>query len=40
MLQALPKEDQATYATVSVLEGMDAFKSYMEGYDVLKGLRG
>ena len=38
MLQALLKEDQATYATVSVLEGMDAFKSYMEGYDVFKSL--
>ena len=40
MLQALLKEDQAAYTAISVLEGMDAFKSHMEGYDVLKGLRG
>ena len=40
MLKALLKEDQATYATISVLEGMDALKGHMERYDVLKGLRG
>ena len=39
VLQALLEEDQAAYTTVSVLEGMDAFESHMEGYDVLKGLR-
>ena len=37
VLQALLEENQAAYTAVSVLEGMDAFKSYMEGYDVLKG---
>ena len=40
VLQALLKEDQSSYATVSVLERMDALKSYMEGYDVLKVLEG
>ena len=40
VLQALLEEDQTTYTAVSVLEGMDAFKSYMKGYDVLKGLLG
>ena len=40
MFEALFKEDQAAYTAISVLEGMDAFKSYMEGYNVLKGLRG
>mgnify|MGYP006333395041 CR=1 FL=1 len=40
VLQALFKEDQAAYAAISVLKGMDAFKSYMKGYDVLKGLLG
>lgn len=38
ILQTLFKEDQAAYTIVSVLEGMDAFESHMEGYDVLKGL--
>ena len=38
MLQAFLKEDQAAYAAISVLEGMDALKCHMEGYDVLKGL--
>ena len=38
VLQALLKEDQTTYAAVSVLEGMDAFESHMEGNDILKGL--
>jgi len=40
VLQAFFKEDQAAYAAISILEGMDAFKGYMEGCDVLKGLRG
>ena len=40
VLQALLKEDQSSYAAISVLERMNALKSYMEGYDVLKGLRG
>ena len=40
VLQTLFKEDQAAYAAISVLEGMDAFEGHMEGYDVLKGLRG
>ena len=40
MLQALLEEDQTAYTAISVLEGMDAFKGYMEGYDVLKALRG
>ena len=40
MLQALLKEDQAAYAAISVLEGMYAFKSHMESYDVFKSLRG
>ena len=40
VLQTLLKEDQAAYTTVSVLEGMDAFESHMEGHDVLKGLCG
>ena len=40
VLQALLKEDQTTYTAVSVLEGMDTFKSHMEGYNILKGLRG
>ena len=40
VLQALLKEDQSSYAAISVLERMDAFKSHMKGYDVLKGLRG
>ena len=40
VLQALFEKDQAAYTAISVLEGMDAFKSYMEGYDVLKGFRG
>ena len=40
MLQALLEEDQTAYTTVSVLEGMNTFKSYMESYDVLKVLEG
>ena len=40
MLQALLKEDQTAYTAISILEGMDALKGYVEGYDVLKGLRG
>lgn len=40
VLQALLKEDQSSYAAIFVLERMNALKSYMEGYDVLKGLRG
>ena len=40
MLQALFKEDQAAYTTISVLEGMDAFKGYMESYNDLKCLSG
>ena len=40
VFQALFEEDQTAYATVSVLEGMDAFKGYMESYDVFKGLSG
>ena len=40
MLETLFKEDQPAYTSVSVLEGMDAFKSYMEGYDILKGFSG
>ena len=40
MLQALLKKEKATYTAISVLEGMDAFKCHMEGYDVLKGLSG
>ena len=40
MLQALLEEDQAAYTTISVLEGMDALKCHMEGYDVLKSLSG
>ena len=38
MLQAFLKKDQSAYTAISVLEGMDAFKGHMEGYDVLKGL--
>ena len=40
MLQTLLKENQAAYTTISVLEGMNAFKCHMEGHNVLKGLRG
>ena len=40
MLQALLKKEQATYTAISVLEGMDAFKRYVEGHDVLEGLSG
>ena len=40
VFQALFEKDQAAYTAISVLEGMDAFKSYMDGYNVLKGLRG
>ena len=40
ILQALFKEDQAAYTAISILEGMDAFKGRVEGYDILKGLRG
>ena len=40
MLQTLLKEDQAAYTAIAVLEGMDAFKSYMESYNVLKVLEG
>ena len=40
VLQALLEEEQSSYAAISVLERMNALKSYMEGYDVLKGLRG
>ncbi len=40
VLQTLLKEDQAAYTAVPVLEGMDAFKCHMEGYDVFKSLRG
>ena len=40
VLQALLKEDQSANTAISVLEGMYTFKSYMESYDVLKGLRG
>ena len=39
VLEAFLKEDQAAYTAISVLEGMDALKGHMEGYDVLKGLR-
>ena len=38
MLQAFFEENQAAYTAVSILEGMDALKRHMEGYDVLKGL--
>ena len=38
VLQTLFKEDQSAYTAVSVLEGMDALKGYMESYDVLKSL--
>ena len=38
VLQALLEEDQAAYTAVSVLEGMDAFKGNMKGYDVLESL--
>jgi hypothetical protein len=40
VLQTLFKEDQAAYAAISILEGMDAFESHMEGYDVFEGLSG
>ena len=39
MLQALLKKEQATYTAISVLEGMNAFKSHIEGHNVLKSLR-
>ena len=40
VLQTLLEEDQTAYTAVSVLEGMDAFKGHMKGYNVLKGFSG
>ena len=38
VLQAFLKKDQAAHTAISVLEGMYAFKSYVEGDDVFKSL--
>ena len=39
VLQALLEKDQAAYTAISVLKGMDAFKSHMKRYDVLESFR-
>lgn len=39
MLKVFLKEDQTTYTAVSVMEGMDALKSHMKGYDYFRYYR-